>query len=344
MAADLLLEAEALVDGFCQQLRHLLEQSGQQQQELAADSRQLHRLVDETQVRLRLVNEGTNPALVDANRLRTTYEAALQEERDLLANLAKVTENSRRLDLLLRQVEMSGRSLRSEIHLRPYDPWELALRSQVLYGREQERSALAREVHDGPAQVLSNIALGLERCRQATGPEELEALLTGLLRDVRLGLQEVRRFIYDLRPSPLAKEPLGQQIERYIQDLESAYQLTVEYHWGPPPRELVPEEEVAIYRIVQEALQNARKHARADRISVETYAEATGWIVQVSDNGSGFDPRLAGEQQDHWGISGMRERARLIGADLQLTSQVGEGTKIRLCLPLHPADRAEERS
>ncbi len=342
MAADLLLEAEALVDGFCQQLRHLLEQAGRQQQELAADSRQLHRLVDEMQVRLQLA--GSSPAPVNVEQLRARYEATLQEEQELLAHLAEVEESSRRLDLLLRQVEMSGRSLRSELHLHPYDPWELALHSQALYGREQERSALAREVHDGPAQVLSNMALGLERGRQMSVPGELASLLTTLLRDIRLGLQEVRRFIYDLRPSPLAKEPLGRQIERYVEDLESAYQLAIEYRWAPPPRELGPEEQVAIYRIVQEALQNARKHARADRISVETYAEATGWIVHVSDNGIGFDPRLAGEQQDHWGISGMRERARLIGADLQIASQVGEGTKVRLHLPLHPADRAEERS
>ncbi len=343
-ATELLLHAEALTERFCEQLDALLQQAREQQRALEVDSRQLRRLLDEVGVRVQAAQREGAPTADQFERLQRDHEQLRRQEEQTLAALVQVEESGRRLELLRRQVEMSGRSLRRENHLRPYDPWEMALRSQVLHGREQERSALAREVHDGPAQVLSNLALGLDRCCSGDAPEEMRAAAEPLLRDVRVGLQDVRRFIYDLRPSPLAEEPLGRQVERFVRDLETAYQITVELSWGSPPRDLSPEETVAIYRIVQEALQNARKHARAERIAVESYAEPTGWVVRVSDSGVGFNPSAAWYQEDHWGVRGMRERAQLIGADLQIDSRPGGGTTVLLRLPTRPAEPPEARS
>lgn len=341
MVAELFVQAEALVEEFCRQLRQLLQQVRQEQRVLENDARQLRRLLDELEVRLELAEEGVTPAPT-ADQWRENLASAHQQEQRILSELAEVEEAGRRLELLLRQVEMSGRSLRSDAQIQSYDPWELALQSQVLYGREQERVALAREVHDGPAQVLSNLTLGLEQCRQSADRQERQALLADLLRDTRLGLQEVRRFIYDLRPSPLAEEPLGRQIERYIRDMSATYQVEVTLRWGTPD-ELSPEETVAIYRIIQEALRNAYRHSRAAQITVETYTEPAAWVVCVVDDGVGFNPDLVWREEDHWGIIGMRERARLIGADLQIESQAGEGTEVRLRRPLHVQDRLEEQ-
>lgn len=332
MTVDLLLQAETLVEQFCERLDALLRQAQERRQALEVEARRQSRFLDELGVRLALARQGEFPSL-NVEALQTEEEAVRREQQQTLAALAEATESARRLELLRRQVEMSGRSLR-QTALQPYDPWELALRSQVLYGREQERCALAREVHDGPAQVLSNAVMGMERLRQAETLEESRAAVEDLLRDLRLGLQEVRRFIYDLRPSPLAEEPLGRQLERYIRDLETAYQVAVEFRWGAPPQDLIPEEKIAIYRIVQEALQNARRHARAGKISVEAYVELNAWVVQVTDDGIGFDPTHPWHQEDHWGLYGMQERAQLIGAELEIESRPSEGTTVRLRLPL----------
>jgi len=331
---EVLEQAEALVGEFCGQLERLLEQARQRQQSLESEARQLRRFLEEVDLRLQLARNGNALAAVDKTQLQTLREEAARQEQEILAQLAHVAESARRLELLLRQVRMSCRSLRSEGRLQPYDPWELALRAQVLYGREQERSSLAREIHDGPAQVLSNLALGLGRARQTESIEEMRALAESMLRDARVGLQEVRRFIYDLRPPPLAEEPLGQQIERYVRDLETAYQIEIDLRWGAPPREFTDEEKIAIYRIVQEALQNAHRHACADKILVEAYVEPVAWVVRVSDNGVGFDPQAVWQQPDHWGIRGMHERARLIGAELHVESRPGGGTVVTLHLPL----------
>lgn len=344
MAEDLLLQAETLVQDFVRQLDVLLRQARQRQQTLETQARQIHRYLEEVDVRLRLGQGGGVPGGLDMEQLQAERDAAARQEQAILTDLAEAEERNRRLDLLRRQVEMSGSSLRSESGPRPYDPWDLALRSQVVYGREQERAALAREVHDGPAQVLANSVLGLERCRQASALGDAHAMADGLLRDVRLGLQEVRRFIYELRPSPLADEPLARQVERYVHDLEAAYQIRLELRWADPPRALSPEENIVVYRVVQEALQNARKHAQAECIQVEAYVEPTGWVVRISDNGVGFNPTKAMLQEDHWGLRGMRERAQLIDAELAIESRPQEGTAVTLRLPFQPPEWPGGRS
>jgi two-component system sensor histidine kinase DegS len=336
MAEDLLLQAESLAQDFCRQLDHLLQQARQQQQSLETQARQLRRFREEVDMRLQLAMGAGAPKRLHPERLQVEQQEAIRQEQHALAALSEAEESRRRLELLLRQVEMSGRSLVDGAARQPYDPWELALRSQVLYGREQERAALAREVHDGPAQVLANSVLGLERCRQSDTLDDVHPLSESVLRDVRVGLQEVRRFIYDLRPSPLADGPLSQQVQRYTQDFATAYQSTIELRWAEAPRAFSPEECIAVYRILQEVLQNARKHARADRIIVETYVELSDWVLRVSDNGVGFDPTAVALQEDHWGMRGMRERAQLIGAELLIESRPNEGTTVVLRLPLRP--------
>lgn len=333
---DLLAEAEALAERFCEELRALLEEASEERRALEAEARRLGRLRDEVEVRLRLARGGEG--IGDETTLEAEYNALRDTEGRIRQALGEAEERERRLELLLRHVQMSARSLCAPQAGQPYDPWEMALRSQALYGREEERNALAREVHDGPAQLLASLALGLEQLQGdlPAGEKAAQEAVARLVRDVRLGLQEVRRLIYELRPSPLSGEALGKQIERYVRDLEAAYGTVVELRWAAPPRELTEEEKVAVYRIVQEALRNAHRHARASRIAVEAFTGPTGWTVQVVDNGIGLDVDLLWQQQDHWGIRGMRERAQLIAAQLRIESRPGEGTAVILHLPVVP--------
>ncbi len=341
--AAFLQQAAQLVQAFCRQLALILQQARQGLESLDVEIRKLRRFLDELEVRTRLLQEGTAPAATSVS-WQEELEQARRQERALWEKISGLEEAIRRIDLLHRQVEMSGESLHRQEFGRSEDPWDLALRSQVLYGREQERVALAREVHDGPAQVLSNLILGLERGKETVVEQEhLVGHLETLIRDSRMGLQEVRRFIYDLRPSPLADEPLEQQIERYVRDFEATYQVPVEFRWDVPARFFSPEETIAIYRIVQEGLRNAQKHARARHLLVEVYSDATAWIVQVRDDGVGFDLQAVQRDEERWGIAGMQERARLIGADLQIESRPGEGTTLSLRIPLR-LERVEKEA
>ena len=223
------------------------------------------------------------------------------------------------------------------------DVWELVARIATIKAQEEERSRLAREVHDGPAQVLANAILGLELCEQIArrAPEQLIDEIARLKGMVREGLVEVRRFIFDLRPSGLAERGLLATLQRYVAEYRTFFRLDVALHFPADVPPLTQEQQIAIFRIIQESLQNIQKHARASQIIVGLELDDSSLVATIRDDGRGFLPRqievttLSGA-----GLRGMGERAAAIGGELQVESQPGEGTTIRLVLPLTTATPA----
>ncbi len=202
----------------------------------------------------------------------------------------------------------------------------------------QERARLAREIHDGLAQTLAFLKLQAAQMQAYLAQSDLTRLAE-VLKDNYQVLAEAyldtRQAIDNLRLTP--EEGLVTWLERILREFESSTGLTVEraFHSGAEPlaREVSPEIQAQLVRIVQEALSNVRKHARAGRV----WAGLQNWqgdlVLEIGDDGQGFDaqdvPELA-----RYGLRGMRERAELIGADFQIVSQAGRGTIVRLVLPV----------
>jgi two-component system sensor histidine kinase DegS len=216
------------------------------------------------------------------------------------------------------------------------DVWKLVERIAMLKAQEQERSRLAREVHDGPAQVLANVILGLELCEQIArrSPEQLIDELARLKSTMREGLIEVRRFQFDLRPSSLADRGLMSTLQRYVTDYQAFFRLSVELQLPEQAPSLSKDEELQTFRIIQEALQNIQKHARATLVTVQITTEEDAVVVTIQDNGRGFVQHqneittLSGA-----GLRGMKERAAAVGGELEVSSNPGAGTTIRFSLP-----------
>lgn len=203
---DLLEAAHQIVVEQLTRLRNLARQGEQQREQQTVELRRIERLLDETTMQQRFATERKLPvAATLAKReqeLRRQQEAALHASQHLQRALKE-------LDQLIRQIDMSSTALEGESE--SADPWVLALRSQVIKGREEERVRLAREVHDSPAQVLANTLMGLERCRTLLQHQDLERLgmMLDRLRDAtQEGLHEVRHFIADLRPGRLEEQGL----------------------------------------------------------------------------------------------------------------------------------------
>ncbi len=218
------------------------------------------------------------------------------------------------------------------------DPWALALRAQVIQGREEERVRLAREVHDGPAQVLANSLMLLETCcalAQQSGAEKLATMLDRMRDATREGLREVRRFIADLRPGRIEEHGLSAALEEYLRGYANAYGAHVNLEAEGLPR-LPSDVEIVLYRIIQEALQNAHKYARGAELSIHFTRQAGRLQLSIRDDGPGFDPhevaRRAGRSS--WGLTSMRERAEMIGAQFIVTTRPGHGTDVSVVLPL----------
>ncbi|HMQ32258.1 MAG TPA: sensor histidine kinase, partial [Chloroflexaceae bacterium] len=220
----------------------------------------------------------------------------------------------------------------------PADPWAQALRAQVITGREEERARLAREVHDGPAQVLANALMGLERSQNLLASQRTDTL-AGMLRQLsesaREGLREVRAFIADLRPGKLDEQGLAGALGDYLRRYRDTANAAVSFEADPLPR-LPAETEIVLYRIVQESLQNARKHARGAPVHVALSLANGRLTLTIRDEGPGFDPREVARRagRESWGLTSMRERAELIGARFLVTSRPGHGTEVSLSLPI----------
>jgi two-component system sensor histidine kinase DegS len=222
---------------------------------------------------------------------------------------------------------------------------QAAIRSAAVSAQEQERQRLAREIHDGPAQALANAIVALEFVERAIkiggestsgrALEEVERIKSSL----REGLTEIRRFIFDLRPTMLQDRGLALTVEHYIATYQSVFPMTIDFRVAQSLPRLTPDQELTAFRVIQEAIQNARKHSRASRVMVSIAQIDQAVFVAVSDNGRGFSPeRVTTHLMGGAGLRGMRERATLVGGTLTVDSAPGEGTTIELQIPIAPRD------
>lgn len=332
--STLLETAQRMVAEQIARLRELHASAQQQLIQLEADVRRSERQLDEALIQARFAAErGQAGALLveRQRRARAAHEALVREYEHLRRAV-------RQLDQLIRQIDMSSATLSGGGEGETADPWVQALRAQVIMGREEERARLAREVHDGPAQVLANALMGLERCQTLLAERKLERLaeiLKQLSENAREGLRDVRGFIADLRPGKLEEQGLSNAIREYVQRYRETANAPVSLELDPLPR-LPPETEIVLYRIVQESLQNARKHARGAPVHVTLSVQNRHLTLVIRDEGPGFDPREVARRtgRESWGLTSMRERAELIGARFVVTTRPGHGTEVSVSLPL----------
>lgn len=216
------------------------------------------------------------------------------------------------------------------------DPSTMPTRAWALEAQEEERRRLAREIHDGPAQVLANATFQLEYCQRLIDrdPSRLRVELDRVKADLREGLTEVRGFIFDLRPGPLVELGLPATVRRYAESFSSRSGIEVLLDVDAEQERPALAVEVATFRIIQEAMQNARKHSRAKRIEVSIRPFGDRIRIVVRDDGVGFDASARSESGvRRFGMLSMEERARLIGAELRVESAPGQGTTIELTTP-----------
>jgi PAS domain S-box-containing protein len=214
----------------------------------------------------------------------------------------------------------------------------VAMENARLYSRAQqvaaleERARLARELHDSVSQALYGIALGAQTARSllARDPSKVVEPLDYVLSLAEAGLTEMRALIFALRPESLATEGLVAALEHQVAALRSRYELQVDASLGAEP-EAAYEVKEALYRIVQEALHNTVKHARARQVRVSLEEIEDRLALSVEDDGAGFD---TGEEfRGHLGLRSMRERAESLGGRLTVESAPGMGTRLRVWMP-----------
>ena len=245
-----------------------------------------------------------------------------------------------RLDLALKSLESVWLFLSRDDASLVSDPGESIssadIQMRIVEAQEAERTRLAREVHDGPAQALANATFQVEIVeRNLARDPVLAAAELRLLRDLlRRELGDVRAFISQLRPPILSDLGLVGAIRDTAEQVSGVLGVPVEVEVDGAIDDLPEAAEIVILRIIQEALQNVRRHAQARSVTIKAELDGDDWAIEVRDDGRGFDVgAVAARGRRNFGLQFMRERAELIGARFEVRSRPDGGTVVRIAIP-----------
>jgi len=296
------------------------------------------------------------PAAGDVNRiraLRTTLEVLSDDLAARRTDLGRIEVALRSLDsawLFLERGDTTllGDSSADDDATTEAGPGEGALAAgsgpvsaqvqmRIVEAQEAERARLAQEVHDGPAQALANAIFQVEYIERVIDrdPGMARHELRFLRELLRRELGDVRGFITQLRPPVLAELGLDGAMRDAIEHMRALTGLTIVADIRMPLEQLGETEQTVVLRVVQEALQNVRKHASASQVIVSGRAEAGDWVLEIRDDGRGFEAEsVAARGRRNFGLQFMRERAELIGARLDVRSGPDGGTVVRLAIPM----------
>ena len=213
--------------------------------------------------------------------------------------------------------------------------------ARVIKAQEDERFRVSREIHDGPAQDLANLIFQTSVAEKLVDydPDEAKKTLQDLRQQIRSCLTDVRQVIFDMRPMTLDDLGLAPAINQLVSRMAARDMLTVDFSVDGKAYDLPKHVEIAVFRIVQEALNNVIHHAKTQMARVRLLYASSTLSVLIEDKGAGFDTEAKPEADNedgldehvgHFGIMGMEERAKIIGAELKVSSEIGKGTKVHL--------------
>lgn len=268
-------------------------------------------------------------------------EKQLRERRDdLERRLIGLAETIDRADHLISQISVVMNYLLSDLKQVGEVLEDAKLKQdfglKIIEAQEEERKRLSREIHDGPAQMMANVMMRsdlIEKVYKEYGANDAFKEVKNLKKMVRSALYEVRRIIYDLRPMALDDLGLAPTLKKYLQTIEEYHSTTkITYRNIGEERRLPSKYEVALFRLVQESVQNALKHANAREINVKLEMTREFVSILIKDDGEGFD--LKEKKAESFGIIGMKERVDLLRGELSIDSKIGVGTIVLIRVPL----------
>lgn len=274
--------------------------------------------------------------------IKRNEERQLRQRRDELERrLQGILEMIERADQLVNQVNIVMNYLTSDLK----DVGEALENAKIkqdftlkiIEAQEEERKRLSREIHDGPAQMLANVLLRTDLINityQQRGGDEAMKEIIELKEMVRNALSEVRRIIYDLRPMALDDLGLIPTLRKYIMTTEEYNPMCrINFQTFGEEQRILPNFEVAIFRLVQECLTNGIKHGKFTEASVKIEWTKQKMNIFVKDNGVGFDPKVVKEKS--FGLIGMQERVDLLDGTMKIISAPGRGTSILFSIPIN---------
>lgn len=217
----------------------------------------------------------------------------------------------------------------------------VALLARLISAEDEERRRMARELHDETGQGLTALLVGLRLIEEQAVTADVQSTARRLRGVAAQTVDDVGRLARGLHPSVLDDMGLAVAVRRYIRDYTTSFGIAVDTQMEDLSHALPPITATTLYRILQEALTNVARHARARAVSVELLQQGTMLTLVVRDDGVGFDGGTALREARGLGLHGMRERVALLGGSVEIESRPGHGTVVRAQIPAPPtADSA----
>jgi two-component system sensor histidine kinase DegS len=265
-------------------------------------------------------------AVLDERRAGlSSWVADLRNEQEILLEIIHVVDELPHNEVGEVDEDVSGRGKNS--------------RSRLFRVVEEERLRIARDMHDGPAQALANLVLQAEILSRLM--EKDPQLVLNELSEFKLRVREVlddtRRMIFDLRPMTLDDLGLVPTLNKFLEDYEKRHGIKTQLLVVGEAVRMKRDLESTVFRVIQESMNNIWKHANATAVEIDIRFTDSSIFVAVKDNGSGFDVAASQASIDptkHLGMTSMQERVDQERGTLELYSQIGKGTEVRLKFPL----------
>ncbi len=342
----------------CRKLEEELKQLRNQARELIESVEFLEEELKESKRKLMLVNK--NSTRYTEEELRDTYEKAdnlrvqlaikreqeqfcIRRRNELEIRIKDSLKTIQRADNLITQVGaamgyLTGDLLEITAQLEDLQQRQ-AMGIRIIKAQEDERQRVARDIHDGPAQSMSNVVLKAEICERMLDVDMLKAReeLRNLKRIVRESLQDVRRIIYNLRPMSLDDLGLIPTLQRFVTTFRDETGLAVSLKTKGVYDDIRPVLSLTVFRLVQEATNNIIKHSSAQNVTINLEFEDEELKLYIYDDGKGFDVEKLKVRNDDvssgFGLYSMKERVELLGGNFSIGSALGKGTRLNITIP-----------
>jgi two-component system sensor histidine kinase DegS len=347
-------------------MQQLIEQSQQEYEQIQQQLKEFDMLIQQTSGEVDRLSQRNAQATNRVKQVEMHFDTVPRSEIQEVYNAVQDTQ--RRLFMMRGQLEKLQSDQQNyqkyAAHLRSFleaagtapvsstlqpsreeAPSQLSTVVRIIEAQEQERQRLVRQLHDGPAQSLTNLILQAEICERLFDSDATRAHgeLDNLKSAVTSTFQKVRDFMFDLRPMMLDDLGLIPTLKRYVNSFAEKSGITTNLIITGTEQRFTPYREVAVFRALQELLTNARLHSHASKIQI-TLDSANGIVhASVEDNGSGFDPKevfAASSQRKTIGLPTQKERIEMLGGKLTIDSSAGRGTKVTIEMPMEDSDKA----
>jgi len=285
--------------------------------------------------------------------IKSLYETAQEVQQRLFSMRGQLERFQAEEEILRRQQVMIERSDQEvaaveESVVGGGGPSAAELIARVIDAQETERERLSRQMHDGPAQSLTNFILQAEICQTLLdrNPERARRELENLKEAASTAFQRVRDFIFDLRPMMLTDLGLRPTLKRYLDAFKEQTDIETDFHFVGDDRRLQPHREVLVFRGIQELLGNARDHAQATRVTVTVDINDERVHVVVEDNGRGFgtgELKLDPTSSKAVGLGTLHNRISLLEGQMRIRDgETGQGARVEMVIPTGPRPEAEK--